>query len=307
MRRCDAAALLGFLGARAVPGVEDWDGRTYRRTLRLPRADGIAELAAGDGFVHATLRLADLRDLGAAVARCRRLLDLDADPVAVDERLAGDPLLRPLVRAAPGRRVPGSVDGFELAVRAVLGQQVSIGGATTLAGRLVRACAAPVSVRDRTLTHVFPDPARVAGAPDDAFSMPVSRRRALRALADAAGAGEVALHPGADRAQTRARLLALPGVGDWTATYVAMRVLGDPDAFLPTDLGVRRALERLGQAGDPAAATRRAEAWRPWRAYGLMYLWGAPAVPAARPRRRAHVSRRTRVSPAQPVVLSGVP
>ena len=291
--------MLAFLGARAVPGVEDWDGRTYRRTLRLPHADGIAEIAPGDGHVCATLRLADLRDLGAAVARCRRLLDLDADPAAVDGRLAGDPLLRPLVRATPGRRVPGSVDGFELAVRAVLGQQVSIGGAATLAHRLVRACAQTVSIRDDSLTHLFPDAEGIAGAADDSFTMPVSRRRALRALALAVAEDRLALHAGADREQTRAGLLALPGIGEWTATYVAMRVLGDPDAFPATDLGVRRALERLGRPGDPVSALRQAERWRPWRSYGLMYLWGAPA-------RRPHVSRRLRVRSSEPGVLSGV-
>ncbi len=190
---------------------------------------------------------------------------------------------------------------------------MSIGGAATLAGRLVRACAAPVSVSDGTLTHVFPDPAGVSGAGDDAFSMPAARRRALRALADAVGAGQLALHPGADRAQTRARLLALPGVGEWTATYVAMRALGDPDAFLPTDLGVRHALQRMGRAGDPAAATRHAEAWRPWRAYGLMYLWGVWGAPQAqsepaggRRRRPSHVPGRRRVSSAEPAVVSGV-
>jgi len=292
----DAPGLLGFLGQRAVPGVEAFDGQTYRRTLRLPRADGIVELAPADGYVQATLRLADLRDLGAAVERCRRLLDLDADPVAIDERLAADPLLAPLIRAAPGRRVPGSVDGFELAVRAVLGQQVSVTGAATLAGRLVAACGAPVSVRDDTLTHVFPDPGRILGAPESVFSMPSTRRRALRALASAAESGELALHAGADRERTRAGLLALPGIGEWTATYVAMRVLGDPDAFLPTDLGVRRALEALGEPGDPDAAVRRAQRWRPWRAYGLMYLWGAPAGAV---RRRPPVRRRPHVLPKE--------
>ncbi len=296
-RPLDADGLLGFLGARAVPGVEHWDGRTYRRTLRLPHADGIVELAPADGYVSAALRLADPRDLGAAVARCRRLLDLDADPVAVDELLARDPLLRGLVAATPGRRVPGSVDGFELAVRAVLGQQVSIGGAATLAGRLVRACAEPVSVADATLTHLFPDPRRLAEASEDAFTMPASRRRALRALAEAVASGSLTLHPGADRDATRAALVALPGIGEWTATYVAMRVLGDPDAFLATDLGLRRALERLGEPGDPLAATRRAERWRPWRAYGLMYLWGAAGSPASAERRRrvSHAARRPRV------------
>ena len=175
--------MLAFLGARAVPGVEDWDGRTYRRTLRLPHADGIAEIAPGDGHVCATLRLADLRDLGAAVARCRRLLDLDADPAAVDAGRAGG--RRRARSCAPPRAVGcrAASHGFELAVRAVLGQQVSIGGAATLAHRLVRACAQTVSIRDDSLTHLFPDAEGIAGAADDSFTMPVSRRRALRALA----------------------------------------------------------------------------------------------------------------------------
>ena len=280
----DAAALLGFLGARAVPGVEAWDGRVYRRTLRLPRADGIVELAPDDGFVRATLRLADLRDLGAAVARCRRLLDLDADPVAVDERLARDPLLRPLVRDAPGRRVPGSVDGFELAVRAVLGQQVSIAGAATLAGRLVRACAEPVSVQDGTLTHLFPDPARVAEAPPGASRCPPHAAGRCTRSPRRSGDGGLSLHPGAERDETRNRLLALPGVG-----RVDRHVRGDARARRSGRVPAGRprrsagagAARAAGRPGVGDAARGALEAMAGVRAH----------VPVGRPRRRSHDRR----------------
>jgi AraC family transcriptional regulator of adaptative response / DNA-3-methyladenine glycosylase II len=188
----------------------------------------------------------------------------------------------------------------------VLGQQVSVAGAATLAARLVAACGRPVSIADETLTHVFPDPPQVMTAEDEAFSMPASRRRALQGLAAAAPDGELELHAGADRDAARAALMALPGIGEWTATYVAMRVFGDPDAFLVSDLGVRRALERLGQAGDPASATARAERWRPWRAYALMYLWSALATPdsGAAPR-RPHVRRPWGVPREEPALAAG--
>ncbi len=282
----DAAGLLAFLGARAVPGVEALtaDG-TYRRTLRLPRGAGTVALRVPDGdeprHVVATLRLDDLRDLGAAVERCRRLLDLDADPVAVSDLLGRDPLLAPSVADAPGRRVPGTVDGAELAVRAVLGQQVSVAGARTLAGRLVAAIGTPLDEPEGTLTHLFPSPAMIAGDDLASVGMPESRRRALRGLATAVDEGLV-LDPGADRADVGARLLALPGIGPWTASYIAMRALADPDAFLPSDLGVRHALAGLGRPADPAAAATLAERWRPWRAYALQHLWAS--LDADRPR-----------------------
>lgn len=281
----DAAGLLAFLGARAVPGVETWDParHVYRRVLALPHGPAVVALvpgdppAGGEAYVRCELVLTDLRDLAAAVQRCRRLLDLDADPVAVDAVLSADPLLAPLVRRVPGRRVPGAVDGAELAVRAVLGQQISVAGARTLAGRLTTSLGEPLpdGLADDELTHAFPTAAALAAA--DPASLPLTRARAhaLVGLCATIADGSLALDPGADRAATRERLLALPGIGPWTADYVAMRALGDPDAFLATDLGVRKALEQLDHAADPSAATQRAERWRPWRAYAVQHLWAS--------------------------------
>jgi AraC family transcriptional regulator of adaptative response / DNA-3-methyladenine glycosylase II len=285
----DGAGLLAFLGARAVPGVEAWDpaSGTYRRVLALPHGPGVAALtpsAGGSGdHVHCELRLGDLRDLAAAVQRCRRLLDLDADPVAVDEALATDPLLEPLVRRVPGRRVPGVVEGAELAVRAVLGQQVSVAGARTLAGRLAAAHGEPLpeGLADEQLTHAFPSAAALAAADPSALPLTRARAHALVTLCTALVAedGSLVLDPGADRDAARERLLALPGIGPWTAEYVAMRALGDPDAFPATDLGVRKALERAGRRGDPRAAIQLAERWRPWRAYAVQHLWASLSLP----------------------------
>jgi AraC family transcriptional regulator of adaptative response / DNA-3-methyladenine glycosylase II len=277
----DATGLLAFLGLRAVPGVEAWDEArgAYRRVLALPHGPGIATLAAeaGADHVRCELRLTDLRDLAAAVQRCRRLLDLDADPVAVDEALGADPLLAPLVRQAPGRRVPGAVDGAELAVRAVLGQQVSVAGARTLAGRLTAALGAPLpdALADDALTHAFPTAGALAAA--DPARLPLTRARthALVTLCGALAEGSLTLDPGADRAATRERLLTLPGIGPWTAEYVAMRALGDPDAFPGTDLGIRRALARRGAPADRTAVAQIAERWRPWRAYAVQHLWAS--------------------------------
>ena len=269
----DGDGLVGFLAHRAVPGVEEVVDGTYRRTLALPHGLGTVGLTPCADHVDARFGLDDLRDLSAAVHRCRRLLDLDADPAAVTSVLGTAPLLRPLVAACPGRRVPGAVDGFELAVRAVLGQQISVAGARTLAHRLVVAVGTPLEGRDASLTHAFPDAGAVADAPDDALAMPVRRRTTLRSVAAAAAAGALDLDPGADRATTEAALLAHAGIGPWTASYVAMRALGDPDAFLPADLGVRHALEGLGAPGDPASAEAASQAWRPWRSYAVMHLW----------------------------------
>jgi AraC family transcriptional regulator of adaptative response / DNA-3-methyladenine glycosylase II len=270
--------LLGFLGLRAVPGVEEVVGESYRRTLRLPHGHGIVALAPAEGHIECRLRLADLRDLTAAVQRCRRLLDLDADPAAPAEVLGGDPLLAPLVRAAPGLRLPGAVDGAELAVRAVLGQQVSVLAARTAAARLTLVLGEPLPAPDGGLTHLFPAPAAIAAAdPGTLPGGPARRRHTLQALARLLADGELAIDPGSDREEVRARLLALPGIGPWTADYIAMRALADPDAFLPTDLGVRRALERLARADrcPPREVARLAERWRPWRAYALQHLWGS--------------------------------
>ncbi len=271
-----AQGLLQFLGARAVPGVEEHADGVYRRTLRLPRGGALVELAPAAAHVRCVLRLQDLRDLPAAVARCRRLLDLDADPLAVDEHLSTDPALAPFVRGAPGRRVPGHVDATELAVRAVLGQQVSVAGARTLAGRLVARYGTPTS-SDGSLTHLFPTAAALAEADLADVGVPQARRQAIRALCAALARGTLDLDTGANRQEAERALLALPGIGPWTASYVTMRALGDPDAFPSADLGLRRAAERLGLPSDSAGLEAHAERWRPWRAYAAQHLWASAA------------------------------
>ena len=202
------------------------------------------------------------------------MLDLDADPQAVAAALGADPLLGALVAASPGRRVPGHVDGAELAVRAVLGQQVTVAAARTLTARLVTRYGSPLAEPSGGLTHLFPTPQVLAGADFADLGMPASRRRALAALAVALTDGTLLLDPGADRADLQARLLDLPGVGPWTAAYIRLRALGDPDVFLPTDAGVRHALARRGLPADPTAAAALADRWRPWRSYALLHLWG---------------------------------
>jgi AraC family transcriptional regulator of adaptative response / DNA-3-methyladenine glycosylase II len=237
----------------------------------------VAELRPAEGHVQATLHLDDLRDLGPAVQRCRRLLDLDSDPQTIADHLRDDPLLGPLVRTAPGRRVPGHVDAHELAIRAVLGQQVSLAGAATLAGRLVEAHGEELARPLGSVTHLFPSSATLATA--DITGMPASRRNAIQTLAQALAAGDIDLGAGTDRAKAQQQLLALPGIGPWTVSYIAMRSLRDPDAFLPADLGIRKALERLGQDASPAGALKLAERWRPYRAVASQHLWSTLTKP----------------------------
>ncbi|MER6689751.1 AlkA N-terminal domain-containing protein [Streptomyces minutiscleroticus] len=271
--------LFGHLAATAVPGVEEWSDGAYRRTLRLPHGHGIVALAPRPDHIACRLTLSDPRDLTVAISRCRRLLDLDADPVAVDEQLRTDPVLAPLVDKAPGRRVPRTVDEAEFAVRAVLGQQVSTAAARTHAARLVAAHGEPVDDPEGGLTHLFPSPQELAALDPGTLALPRSRRATLTSLVDALAGGTLRLGAGSDWAETRARLLALPGFGPWTTDTIAMRALGDPDAFLPTDLGVRRAARRLDLPSTPAALTARAAAWRPWRAYAVQYLWATDDHP----------------------------
>jgi AraC family transcriptional regulator, regulatory protein of adaptative response / DNA-3-methyladenine glycosylase II len=271
----DAPALLGFLAARAVSSIEACSASTYARTLRLPHGHGTVALEPGGSNVLCRLQLSDLRDLAAAVERCRRLLDLDADPVAVDGHLASDLRLAPLVVRRPGLRVPGHVDGFEAAVRAVVGQQISVAGARTLLGRLVETYGERIA-DDGSLTHLFPSPDVLAGADPESLPMPRSRAAALVALAAAVASGDVVLDRSADRASVRGSLLALNGIGPWTADYIALRALGDPDVFLATDLGAKQGLAALGVTSAPAEA---AAAWRPWRSYALMHVWAAASDP----------------------------
>lgn len=271
--------LFGHLAATAVPGVEEWRDGAYRRTLSLPYGHGIVALAPRADHVLCRLSLTDPRDLTLAINRCRRLLDLDADPVAVDEQLRADPLLAPLVDAGPGRRVPRTVDAAEFAVRAVLGQQVSTAAARTHAARLVAAHGVPVEDPEGGLTHLFPTPEALAGLDPETLALPRSRRATLLTLVTALADGSLALGPESDWDEARERLRALPGFGPWTTEVIAMRALGDPDAFLPGDLGVRRAAQGLGLPAGPAALTVRAARWRPWRAYAVQYLWATDAHP----------------------------
>jgi AraC family transcriptional regulator, regulatory protein of adaptative response / DNA-3-methyladenine glycosylase II len=265
--------LFGHLVATAVRGVEEWRDGALRRTLRLPHGHGVVSLRPLPDHVACRLAVTDLRDLATAVSRCRRLLDLDADPVAAADVLQADPLLAPLVAKAPGRRVPRTVDAAEFALRAVLGQQVSTAAASTLTARLATALGEPVEDPAGGLTRLFPEPARLAEADPTLLAMPRTRRETITGLAAALAAGDIDLSPGSDWPRARERLIARPGIGPWTVEMIAMRGLGDPDAFPATDLGVRVAARELGLPPSPAALTRRASAWRPWRAYAVQYLW----------------------------------
>ena len=221
-------------------------------------------------------RLPGLRGVGQVVSRCRQLLDLDADACAINAVLAADGLLAALVAARPGLRVPGTYDGFELAVRAVLGQQVSVPAARTLAGRLAGRFGTRLQMPDRSPSVLFPGAADVADADLSGLGLTTARQATLRALAAAVADGSLELDHGADPQQTAARLAELPGIGPWTISYILMRAVGDPDAFPASDLGLRRALDRLG------GSTAQADRWHPWRAYAAVHLWtwyaGTPAT-----------------------------
>ena len=269
-------ALLQWLAARAVPGVEEVAERTYRRSLRLAHGAGVMEVvldeaAAPRAPILCRLARDDPRDEADAGAAARRLLDLSADPAPVVETLGRDPLLGPLVAALPGLRVPGAVDGAELAARAVLGQQVSVAAARTAAARLAAEHGEPLAWPVGAVRVLFPAAATLAALDPERLAMPRSRAAALVGLCRALADGSLRLE-GPD---ARAGLLALPGIGPWTAGYVAMRALGDRDVFLVEDLGVRHGLERAGGPSDPRAARALAEAWAPWRSYASQYLWQA--------------------------------
>jgi AraC family transcriptional regulator of adaptative response / DNA-3-methyladenine glycosylase II len=271
-----AAELFDFLGRRAIAGVEEMVGepgkRTYRRTLRLPAGAAIAEVderTGKGGWLECRLHLGELRDLTAGIQRLRRLFDLDADPYAVAERLGADPVLGPLVRLRPGLRAPGTADAEELAVRAILGQQVTVTAGRRLGEALVAAYGQPLPTPSGGLTHLFPLPADLAENPLDALGMPEARRATVRTLAAALADGTLRLDPGADRDEAERDLLALRGIGPWTARYIRMRGLGDPDVLLVGDVAIRAAMQRNG------AVDADAHGWQPWRSYAMHYLWNS--------------------------------
>ncbi|MET8042901.1 AlkA N-terminal domain-containing protein [Micromonospora sp. NPDC005215] len=270
-----AQALLDFFAVRALPGVDEVREGTYHRGLRLPHGTGEVALTPAAGHVAATLRLTDLRDLAPAVARCRRLLDLDADPTAIDATLAADPALAPAVAAEPGIRVPRAVDGFEMAVRAIIGQQVSVAAAQKTLTRLLAHRADHEVDETEPGLRGFLSAEEVLAVPDVGFGMPVGRRETVRGLARAVVDGSVDLAAGVDREEAVRGLLALPGIGPWTANYLAMRAFGDPDILLSTDLAVRRGAAALGLPDSPTTLDGYADRWRPWRSYATMRLWRA--------------------------------
>ncbi len=265
--------LFGHLAASAVPGCEEVRDGAYRRTLRLPSGNGVVSLTPYPDHVRCVLVLENVRDLAAAIARCRRLLDLDADPESVVDALSADPDLRAVVAKAPGQRIPRTVDEHEMAVRAVLGQQVSTKAASTHAGRLVSAYGSGVADPAGGLTHTFPAIDQLPDIDPEHLAVPASRRRTVLALVAALATGAVILDPGCDWVHAREQLLALPGIGPWTAEIVAMRALGDPDAFPASDLGVRIAVEQLGLGSDAHTLTAHSARWRPWRSYAVQHLW----------------------------------
>ena len=271
--------LFGHLAATAVPGVEEWRAGAYRRTIRLTHGHAIVGLRPTPDHVACQLSLTDQRDLTSAISRCRWMLDLDADPEAVDAVLSQDPAMARLVASSPGRRVPRTVDPAEFAVRAVLGQQVSTAAARTHAARLVRAYGDPVFDPHGGLTHLFPTPRVLTALDPSDLAMPGSRRRTLMGMVEALSQGRLDLDLGADWRQARVRLNALYGFGPWTVESIAMRSLGDPDAFIAGDLGVRLAAEKLGMPTTSRTLTEHSHLWRPWRSYAVQYLWASGEHP----------------------------
>jgi AraC family transcriptional regulator, regulatory protein of adaptative response / DNA-3-methyladenine glycosylase II len=269
----EPTSVFGHLAATAVPGVEEWHDGAYRRTMQLPHGWGIVALTPHVDHVAATFWLEHVRDLGAAVARVRWLCDLDADPQAVDAALGQDALLARAINATPGRRVPRCVDGNELALRIVIGQQISTKAARTVTGRLVAEFGSPIDDPAGGLTHLFPTVEQLAAVDPSHLPMPTARQHTFMRLASALAHGDVHLDPGVDRAHELAALGQLKGIGPWTLSSVAMRALGDPDAFLPTDLGIIYAARQLG-IGDGKALVNHSERWRPWRSVATQYLWG---------------------------------
>lgn len=278
-------ALLEYLGGRATPGVEEVRGGVYRRTFRLDEETGVLAVRrdADKSCLVLEAPVAARRRLLEIAERMRRVFDVAADPATIAAHLRRDPALRRSVRAQPGLRVPGAWDPFELAVRAILGQQVSVKGATTLAGRLAQRFGTPVPGADPSGPHLlFPDAATLADADVASIGMPRARGEAIRELARRVRDELLPLTWGGSAHAAVATLASIPGIGTWTAGYVAMRGLGMPDAFLEGDLGVRRALETgHGRLPTFAETLARAEPWRPWRAYAVMHLWMSAAAPRA--------------------------
>jgi AraC family transcriptional regulator, regulatory protein of adaptative response / DNA-3-methyladenine glycosylase II len=279
----DWDAILAFLRPRAIPGIEVVSDNRYARTIAIGGEPGMLTVEQADAsLLKVTVRLRNLGSLPAIIARVRRVFDLAADPAAIGAHLSRDTVLAPLVAARPGLRVPGAWDGFELAVRAILGQQITVSAATRLAGNLVSAYGeriADETALDLGLTHVFPRPDQLAGSDLAVLGMPKARRMALSSLAAAIVADPLIFGPRRSLEEAIEQLRALAGVGEWTAQYIAMRELREPDAFPAADIGLLRAMsDARGVRPTPAQLLAHAERWRPWRAYAALHLWASPSV-----------------------------
>ncbi|OIR09805.1 DNA-3-methyladenine glycosylase 2 [mine drainage metagenome] len=279
----DWQAMIDFLALRAIPGVETVESGRYLRTFAIEGACGsVAVKLGGDNYLLATIWTSNVAALGGIIGRLRRLFDLDADMTAIDTHLMADPALAVRVLSRPGVRVPGAWDEFELAVRAVLGQQISVRAATTLAGRLADLAGGSLEPRMRApeidLHRLFPTPAELARADLTRTGIVASRAQTLHNLAHAMLDDPRLLRPFESLDATVEKLVSVPGLGPWTAQYIAMRALREPDAFPASDLGLLRALEDFNGRPTPAQVSSRAEGWRPWRAYGAMRLWAQPSV-----------------------------
>lgn len=285
--------VFGHLGAGAVPGCEEVRDGAYRRSLRLPSGSAVVSLTPAVDHVRCQLVLEDFRDLTTAIARCRRLLDLDADPEAVVEALSTDPDLASVVAKAPGQRIPRTVDEAELAVRAVLGQQVSTKAARTHLSRLVAAYGQRVHDSVGAVTHTFPSVEQLADIDPAHLAVPKARQRTLNALVAGLTEGSITVDAGCDWDSAREQLQNLPGVGSWTAEMIAMRGLGDPDAFPASDLGLRLAAKQLGLPTALRPLIEHSARWRPWRSYAVQHLWTTLEHPVnqwppGNSRRRSH-------------------
>jgi AraC family transcriptional regulator of adaptative response / DNA-3-methyladenine glycosylase II len=285
----DWPAMASFLKARAIPGVELVSNDRYARTIEIDGVQGVVAVEpASDNALRVAIRVSRLPALPMIIARVRRVFDLAADPQAINAQLSEDLVLAPLVAARPGLRVPGAWDGFELAVRAVLGQQITVAAAVGLAGKLVARYGLPLTDGLETdgLTHAFPRPERLASADLTALGMPHMRAATLASLSAAVLADPQLLGPGRSLTECVVRLRALPGIGEWTAQYIAMRELREPDAFPAGDIGLLRALtDADGERPTSRELLARAERWRPWRAYAAQHLW-ASSMPPERVRRK---------------------
>jgi AraC family transcriptional regulator of adaptative response / DNA-3-methyladenine glycosylase II len=272
-----ADTLLSFLGARAIPGVEEVRGRTYRRSVRHVGEPAVVAMTPCPEEGHVSLAVSSDRafEPSGLVHSARRAFDLHAYPEVIDAVLIRDTKLAPLVRRTPGMRVPGTFDAFELVVRAIFGQQISVSGARTSLGRFVTRFGTPLEHPTGGVTHLFPSADQVRGIPPEAIGMPRARAEAIHRVAELVAGGDLDLFDDAATEETLHILGAVRGIGPWTLAYVAMRGLGDPDAFMSDDLGVRRGFEALGLSTASSDLFERSERWRPWRSYAVMHLWHA--------------------------------